>query len=235
MYQFCCHLFRKLQPGETPSFKPMGYRHSKYDASLTVITPIEASNAAITSALRKRSSEEIMESEKKIAEKKARLEKYGVKFQSAGHLATINEKESSPLSSYQASLFDVKDNLKDIKDGTDTHHRDSSNSNNTNSLYGGRFVSSLNDKERLTDKEKDKERDKRLSSLPQAKGRKSEQLAAVKAATTKKEEEEDGSDNDEGFVFGKRKIESSFGKPKVKLPVKQMSLKLSNKYESYYH
>ena len=76
-----------------------------------------------------------------------------------------------------------------------------------------------------------------MSSLPQAKGRKSEQLAAIKAATTNKDEGdggEEGSD-EEGFVFGRGKIPASFGKPKIKLPVKQMSLKLSNKYESYYH
>ena len=225
----------------------MGYRHTKSNPPPTTgSVPLDASNAAITSALRKRSSEEIVESEKKIADKKARLEKYGVKFQSAGHLATINENsQDSSLSSYQSILFSSEESSNDPH-STDNSSRTLNNSSNSieltssNQLYGGRFVSSSSSVNCSTSKEEETERDKRLSSLPQAKGRKSEHLAAVEAAGGRggggEREgggEEDGSD-EEDFVFGRKKF-LQIGKPKVKLPVKQMSLKLSDKYESYYH
>ena len=217
----------------TPSFKPMGYRHSK--SNPTTATPSlvsDVSNAAITSALRKRSGVEIMESERKIADKKARLEKFGVKFQAAGHLATI---DNNDLSSYQTKLLDSSEMVGQTtgRDVTCTVTRE-------HSLYAGRFVLAGEDSntEQSTDDTGKEERDKRLSSLPQAKGRHSEKLAAV-AATTRPHSDDDSSDDEGGGGFGfggKRRLGQQLeGRQKVKLPVKQMSLKLSNKFESYYH
>ena len=203
----------------------MGYRHSKSNPS--PVSPsssaADISTAAINSALRKRSGEEIVESEKKIAEKKARLEKYGVKFQSAGHLATINESEDSKLSSYQTIIFNASNSEKEECDNGSMVFKDSK----SQGLYGGRFVSSSNkeaNKVAENEKEKEEERDKRLSLLPLAKGRKAEQSASIEAEDS----------DDEDFVFGHRKVIQS-EKPKVKMPVKQMALKLTAKYESYYH
>ena len=218
----------------TPSFKPMGYRHSKSNPTTSTspcFTSDQVSNAAITSALRKRSGVEIMESEKKIADKKARLEKFGVKFQAAGHLATIDNNE---LSSYQTKLLDSSKMIEQTteRDVTGTTTRE-------HSLYAGRFVlaGEDNNTEQSTDDTGKEERDKRLSSLPQAKGRHSEKLAAVEATTRPHFDDDSSEDDESGFGFGgKRRLGQQLGgRQKVKLPVKQMSLKLSNKFESYYH
>lgn len=219
----------------------MGYKHSKNinkeTPSVDTMSPSDStSNAAILAALRKRSNEEIVESERKIAEKKARLDKYGVKFQSAGHLATINDE----LSSYQMMVL--------TGSGQDTvkkqETKNDSRSNSTAAmLYQGRFVSSSEGQSsnKQSNDEHEIERNKRLSTLPLAKGRKAEKLTAIEQATASDSKEgvlnRDEDDNDEGdddgFTFGRHKL-LPVGKPK-KLPVKQMSLKLSDKYESYYH
>ena len=176
--------------------------------------PIE-SKVAINSALRKKNEEEIAQSELKIANKKARLAKYGVKFESAGHLETINSK-----SSYQEMILSTP--IPDVPVTTS-----SSSSSNSNLLYGGQFVpaNSSNVVEDLTDDSA--EREKRLSELPTASGRKAEHLAAVEAAVDSSE----GSD-DEDFTVKKRKMTIS----KRTNTTKQMSLKLTgDKYESYYY
>lgn len=195
------------------------------------------SNAAILAALRKRSNEEIVESEKKIAEKKARLEKYGVKFQSAGHLATINDNESD-LSSYQTMILSGSERELTVEQQETKKDR---TSNIAGAMYAGRFVSSgqSSGNEHSTNEQA---RNKRLLALPHAKGRKTEQLTAIEQTTCTpsnskegvvNEDKDHGDTEDDGFVFGRQKV-LPFSKPK-KLPVKQMSLKLSNKYESYYH
>ena len=214
-----------MEGGKTPSFKPIGAGRSS-SASPTVS---DSSTAAIATALRKRSSEEIAKSEKKIAEKKARLAKYGVKFQSAGHLATISSSEPSSLSSYQSSILNSVSDQGPVSMTT-------SSSTTTNNLYSGKFVSAGSGENMK--EENDKERDERLSKLPQASGRKADHLAAVEAAT-----QQDDEDSDEDFTLKKRTSLSgsstgrqvSRGGSSGAGPVKQMTLKLTDRYESYYY
>lgn len=213
-----------MEGGKTPSFKPIGTGRSS-SASPTVS---DSSTVAIATALRKRSSQEIAESEKKIAEKKARLAKYGVKFQSAGHLATIGSNKPSSLSSYQSSLLNSVSDQGPVSMTT-------SSTITTNDLYSGKFVSSGSRENAM--EENDKERDERLSKLPQASGRKADQLAAVEAATQEDE------DSDEDFTLKKRTSLSgsstgrqvSRGGSSGAGPAKQMTLKLTDRYESYYY
>lgn len=176
------------------------------DTKQTSSSSSRESRKAIASALRKRSGEEIAESAKKIAEKKVRLAKYGVKFQSAGHLATIED-----ISSYQSSILNAK-----------CHSNPTSSSSTATStgLYG-RFVSAGKIMEEEIDVEK---REQRLSELPQASGRIAEQMEAA--------EKEDGSD-DEDFTAQSRIIQRNETKKTV--TTKKMTLKLTDKYESYYY
>lgn len=105
----------------------------------------------------------------------------------------------------------------------------------TNDLYSSKFVSSGSGE--ITKEENNKERDERLSKLPQASGRKADQLAAVEAATQQDE------DSDEDFTLKKRTSlsGSSTGRQVSRAgssgagPAKQMTLKLTDRYESYYY
>lgn len=172
---------------------------------------IASSKEAIASALRKRSEEEIAESEKKIAEKKVRLAKYGVKFESAGHLATIQHKE---MSSYQSSILNA----------TPSNSDSVTSSISSNSLYG-RFVSASKSQKEEPTVEDTEKREKRLSELPQASGRMAEQLAAAEKNASSDEEED----------FTKRSKIIKKKETKKGITTKQMTLKLTDKYESYYY
>lgn len=151
-----------------------------------------------------------------------------MKFQSAGHLATISSSKPSSLSSYQSSILNSVSDQGPVSmttGGTTT----------TNDLYSGKFVSSGSGE--ITKEENNKERDERLSKLPQASGRKADQLAAVEAATQQDE------DSDEDFTLKKRTSlsGSSTGRQVSRAgssgagPAKQMTLKLTDRYESYYY
>ena len=169
------------------------------------------------SSLGKRHYNAITESEKKIAEKKAKLEKK-VKFESAGHLKTISSEMS--LSSYQSTLFaSMPEASADNKapPTKDTH-------------YGGRFVAAST-KPSEEEMKEEREREQRLATLPQATGRMAEKLAAF--------EDSDDDDDDEDFATRcNKKARSYTSKTNTKAskpPVKQMTLKLTDRYESYYH
>lgn len=227
-----------LEGGDLPGFKPMDFRkkrQSSSSSSASAIKPVVdvaamiESREAIVSALRKRKSEEIAESERKIAEKKGRLAKYGVKFQSAGHLATIGSEE---MSSYQSNILSTS--LQPF-----TTSSESTATSSSSGLYAGRFVSAGEMKEI---KEGEDEREKRLSELPQASGRKAElhMAAAKKEEKEEKEGESDDDDDDEDFTLCARKRilrdkEEKEKKNNQKKQSKQMTLKLTDKYESYYY
>jgi hypothetical protein len=204
---------QRKEGGDGPGFRPIGAQRNK--GSVQPINSSQESHVAIASALRKRAAEEIVESEKKIADKKARLAKYGVKFQSAGVLATISDKDRPSMSSYQSTILNA----------TPVDKTDSNES--SKAIYEGRFVMASSDKKIQEDEENEELRQKRLSDLPQASGRKAEHLAAVKAAF------EDSGDEDEDFTTKKTLSHLNVKKPTT---TKQMSLKLTgNKYESYYY
>ena len=222
-----------LEGGDLPGFKPMGFRRKRPSSSssssfkpvVDVAAMIE-SREAITAALRKRSSEDIAESERKIAAKKGRLAKYGVKFQSAGHLATIGSEE---MSSYQSGILG--------KTLTPSTMSSVTTATSSSGLYAGRFVSAGEMKEvKEEEKEEEKEREKRLSELPQASGRKAE---LHMAAAEKEEEEEKEESDDEDFTSHARKRilkgREEQEKKKKTTQSKQMTLKLTDKYESYYY
>lgn len=210
----------------------MGFRRkrpsSSSSSSIKPVVDVAAmveSREAITAALRKRSSEDIAESERKIAEKKGRLAKYGVKFQSAGHLATIGSEE---MSSYQSGILG--------KTLTPSTTSSVTTATSSGGLYAGRFVSAGEMKEVKEAKEEEEEREKRLSELPQASGRKAE-LHMV--AAEKEEEEEKEESDDEDFTSHARKRilkgREEQEKKKKTTQSKQMTLKLTDKYESYYY
>lgn len=210
----------------------MGFRRkrpsSSSSSSIKPVVDVAAmmeSREAITAALRKRSSEDIAESERKIAEKKGRLAKYGVKFQSAGHLATIGSEE---MSSYQSGILG--------KTLTPSTTLSVTTATSSSGLYAGRFVSAGEMKEVKEAKEEEEEREKRLSELPQASGRKAE-LHMV--AAEKEEEEEKEESDDEDFTSHARKRilkgREEQEKKKKTTQSKQMTLKLTDKYESYYY
>ena len=209
----------------------MGFRRKRPSSSSSSIKPVVdvaamvESREAITAALRKRSSEDIAESERKIAEKKGRLAKYGVKFQSAGHLATIGSEE---MSSYQSGILG--------KTLTPSTTSSVTTATSSSGLYAGRFVSAGEMKEVKEAKEEEEEREKRLSELPQASGRKAE-LHMV--AAEKEEEEEKEESDDEDFTSHARKRilkgREEQEKKKKTTQSKQMTLKLTDKYESYYY
>ena len=228
-HQFSLLHYRRVEGGNNPSFKPFGYRPSKSSSSSlsSSVPSSETSSAAITSALRKRSGEEIQLSEKKIAEKKARLAKYGVKFQSAGHLATINDQSDDSLSSYQSNIFSTN-----LKNDTGPSG-DKITKGPSNKIYLGHFVSASVVSKETEVKKDNEEREKRLQELPHATGRKAEQLTALEATKN-----DSNSDDDEDFTMGYKRTIPSQSLQKVvtaKLPVKQLTLKLTDKYESYYH
>ena len=208
-------------------------RQSSSSSSAPVVKPVVdvaamiESREAIVSALRKRKSEEIAESERKIAEKKGRLAKYGVKFQSAGHLATIGDEE---MSSYQSNILNTSLHPSTTSSGSTV--------TSSSGLYAGRFVSAGEMKEI---REGEEEREKRLSELPQASGRKAElHMAAAKKEEKGEREGESDDDDDEDFTLCARKRilrdkEEKEKKNSQKKQSKQMTLKLTDKYESYYY
>ncbi|XP_019851233.1 PREDICTED: DNA ligase 1-like isoform X2 [Amphimedon queenslandica] len=226
-----------LEGGDLPGFKPMDFRKKRQSSSSSGASAVKPvvdvaamieSREAIVSALRKRKSEEIAESERKIAEKKGRLAKYGVKFQSAGHLATIGSEE---MSSYQSNILSTS-----LQPSTTSLE---STATSSSGLYAGRFVSAGEMKEI---KEGEEEREKRLSELPQASGRKAElhMAAAKKEEKEEREEESDDDDEEEDFTLCARKRilrdkEEKEKKNNQKKQSKQMTLKLTDKYESYYY
>lgn len=91
--------------GFTPAFKPIGQTNTQTGlgewttvrTSFTVATPVTANSTKIGF----KRSKESEESQAKIAEKKARLAKFGLKFQSAGTLVTIGDQLGRDSSIYR--------------------------------------------------------------------------------------------------------------------------------------
>ena len=91
--------------GFTPAFKPIGQTNTQTGlgewttvrTSFTMATPVAAGSTKIGF----KRSKESEESQAKIAEKKARLAKFGLKFQSAGTLVTIGDQLGRDSSIYR--------------------------------------------------------------------------------------------------------------------------------------
>lgn len=195
---------RKKEGGATVGFRPITANRKAPGVPLNKV--------ALSNSQRKRHV--MNESEKKIAEKRAKLEKK-VKFKSAGHLKTITS--GSLLSSYQSTLFASTPEVSIEEKATPTR----------DSAHYGRFVAASSKPSEEEVKE-EKEREERLATLPQATGRMAEKLAAF-----------EDSDDDEDFAAKCSKKARSYA-PKTdakatKPPAKQMTLKLTDRYESYYH
>ena len=134
------------------------------------------------------------ESEVKIAEKKARLAKYGVKFQSAGHLATIkdgSEAQDSALTSYQALVL----NSTPSASTKDKPAPSSSSSSSSSHPYSRHFVAATHSdtdsaRESVEMEEKKKELSEQLRVVGATK-RKLERLEQVTAAKEEEEEEKE--------------------------------------------
>ena len=168
------------------------------------------------------------ESEVKIAEKKARLAKYGVKFESAGHLASITD-EPVGLTSYQALLLNA-----DVPESTKPQPSSSS------SLYSGRFVSATmpdNDYSKEDDDEDFTEKRKELSEHLKVVGATKRKLERLEKDT--EEAEEGSSSKDEEATEEKRTLPSSGTagkKPAMSLGGGKFKIKLAGKrYESFYY
>lgn len=120
--------------GFAPAFKPIGQANAQtglgewttVGSSFTVATPAPAK--PMTTGVKR--SKESEESQAKIAEKKARLAKFGLKFQSAGTLVTIGEQLGRDSSIYRTPA--VIQRLGG-SDGNDTREVDSSSSQSSTS------------------------------------------------------------------------------------------------------
>ena len=86
-----CDLCRKTRGGFAPAFTPIGQESTNQNSRLSAPTSTTNPDA-------KRAAEE---SQAKIAAKRAKLSKYGLKFQSAGTLTSITEQLGSDTSTYR--------------------------------------------------------------------------------------------------------------------------------------
>lgn len=81
MFFFC----RKSKGGFAPAFKPIGQSSQTASSTSASTTTSDSTKAGV------KRSQESVESQAKIAQKKAKIAKFGLKFQSAGTLVTIGE------------------------------------------------------------------------------------------------------------------------------------------------
>ena len=177
-----------LDGSDRPGFMPIGARRGRGRNQQAVVT------YDISAPQQQKRTAEPSESEVKIAEKKARLAKYGVKFQSAGHLATIKDEGETPggLTSYQALVLNstLPAPSKDKPQSSS-----SSSSSSSSHPYSRHFVaathSDTDSPQHSTDmEEKKKELTEQLKVVGATK-RKLERLEQVTAAKEEKEEEKE--------------------------------------------
>ena len=121
---------RISQKGFAPAFKPIGHSSTNW-----VAAPQQGATPTSTSGV-KRSQES--DSRVKIAEKKAKIAKFGLKFQSAGTLVTVGDKSrmtssKAPAASYRPSDGDSDDIHPPSRFGM----LSSSGSSGSSSQYGG--------------------------------------------------------------------------------------------------
>lgn len=93
--QLVCISYRNSQRGFAPAFKPIG------DGSTNWVAAVPQQGATPTTASGVKRSKESEDSSAKIAEKKAKIAKFGLKFQSAGTLVTVGDK--SKMTSFKTS------------------------------------------------------------------------------------------------------------------------------------
>ena len=232
---FFCH--RILDGSTGPGFKPIGLGRGKQVDQLQLV---KESESDVQSRIRKRHKQPT-ESEVKIAEKKARLAKYGVKFESAGHLASIrDEPEHGGLTSYQALL---------LNSSALESSKTQSNTTSSSNIYSGRFVSATmpdNDYSKEEDKDLTDKR-KELSEHLKVVGATKRKLERLEKDTEEAEElkggEDSSSKNEEvsKVVEEKRTLPSSAAgnagkKPTMSLGGGKFKIKLAGKrYESFYY
>ena len=212
-----------VQGANRPGFKPIG-ETGKTSASQG------QSSSDIGPARKKRTdTTKLSDSEKKIADKKARLAKYGVQFQSAGHLATIQTSSTPSLSSYQAVLLASAPCSKDNPVPATMESL-----NDSAGHYRNHFVlagSMANDKLPVDSKELES---KVKEQLPNAAGRLKRCSEAAAAAAA-----EHDSDDEEDFTTRSHlpltPSARGRGRGSVGSKIPKFSLKLTKHYDSYYY
>lgn len=224
---FLCH--RILDGSSGPGFKPIGLSRGKQVDQIQLMKESEAEVQSRISKKHKQPSE----SEVKIAEKKARLAKYGVKFESAGHLASIKD-EPVGLTSYQALLLNSS-----VPESSKA--QPSASTSSSLSLYSGRFVSATipdNDYSKEDDDKDFTEKRKELSEHLKVVGATKRKLEKLEK-DTEEAEEEDSSSKDKEVTEEKRTLPSSSTagkKPAMSLGGGKFKIKLAGKrYESFYY
>lgn len=207
-----------FQGTNKPGFKPIGEAGK-------MATFQGLSNSRDSLAGKKRTSSKLSDSEKKIADKKARLAKYGVQFQSAGHLASIQTSSAPPLSSYQAVILANAPRPEDRLVPTGMEPSDDAAGN-----YRRHFVlagSSAGEKMPVDAKELET---KVKETLPNAAGRLKRCSEAAAAASHDSDDEED-------FTTSRHHplVQSSRGRAQGAGKLTKFSVKLTKHYDSYYY